>query len=211
MYDYGLSKIYELVINTNPALRLPAGEQLACSRTSSSSPTSSAHTDFFKHNAYFAHTNRQMVETVSVNAERIRQLRVRARRAKRSRSCSTRCSRSRSTSTRTRHLRRDERAEPSATKPLRPRRAAYDDLFYLGEREAPGAGAAGREESPPSPRRTCCCSSPSTRRSWRTGSATCSHIVRAGEALLRAADADEDHERGLGGLLARCASCASWT
>ena len=27
MYDYGLSKIYELVINTNPVLRLPDGAE----------------------------------------------------------------------------------------------------------------------------------------------------------------------------------------
>lgn len=31
------------------------------------------HTDFFKHNVWFAPTNRQMVETVSQNAQRIRQ------------------------------------------------------------------------------------------------------------------------------------------
>jgi stage V sporulation protein R len=31
------------------------------------------HTDFFKHNVWFSPTNRQMVETVSQNAQRIRQ------------------------------------------------------------------------------------------------------------------------------------------
>ena len=72
MYDYGLSKIYELVINTNPCLRLPAGEQLGPpeqagrrprpghSTSSSTTPTSRTPTA-------------AMLETVSINAERLRQ------------------------------------------------------------------------------------------------------------------------------------------
>lgn len=71
MYDYGLSKIYELVINTDPCYAFlmeantPLENKLVVAHVL-------AHCDFFRHNAYFQRTNRQMVETASVNAERIR-------------------------------------------------------------------------------------------------------------------------------------------
>ena len=71
MYDYGLTKIYELVINTNPcyAFLLEANSLLQNKLVVAHVL---AHCDFFRHNAYFQRTNRQMLETVSVNAERIR-------------------------------------------------------------------------------------------------------------------------------------------
>ncbi len=70
-YDYGLSKIYELVINTNPSYAfLMEGNSLLQNRLVMAHVL--GHCDFFKHNAYFARTNRQMVETASLNAERIR-------------------------------------------------------------------------------------------------------------------------------------------
>ena len=71
MYDYGLSKIYELVINTDPCYAFlmesnqPIQNKLVVAHVV-------GHSDFFKHNAYFGHTNRKMLETVSVNADRIR-------------------------------------------------------------------------------------------------------------------------------------------
>jgi stage V sporulation protein R len=71
MYDYGLSKIYELVINTNPCYAFlmeansPLENKLVVAHVL-------AHCDFFRHNAYFQKTNRQMLETTSVNAERLR-------------------------------------------------------------------------------------------------------------------------------------------
>ena len=71
MYDYGLSKIYELVINTNPCYAFlmeansPLENKLVVAHVL-------AHCDFFRHNAYFQRTNRQMLETASVNAERLR-------------------------------------------------------------------------------------------------------------------------------------------
>lgn len=71
MYDYGLSKIYELVVNTDPcyAFLMEANSALENKLVVAHVL---AHCDFFRHNAYFRHTNRQMVETASVNAERIR-------------------------------------------------------------------------------------------------------------------------------------------
>ncbi len=71
-YDYGLSKIYELVINANPsyAFLLDTNSLL---HNKFVVAHVFGHTDFFKHNIWFAPTNRQMVETVSQNAQRIRQ------------------------------------------------------------------------------------------------------------------------------------------
>ena len=71
MYDYGLSKIYELVINTNPAYAFLL-ENNSVLQNKLVVAHVLAHVDFFKNNLYFAHTNRAMLETVSINAERLR-------------------------------------------------------------------------------------------------------------------------------------------
>jgi stage V sporulation protein R len=70
-YDYGLSKIYELVINANPAYAFLV-ETNSVLQNKVVVAHVLGHVDFFKHNAYFEHTNRQMVEGASINAERIR-------------------------------------------------------------------------------------------------------------------------------------------
>src|ERR1043165_3441149 len=72
MYDYGLSKIYELVINTNPAYAFLL-ENNSILQNEVVIAHVIAHVDFLRHNAYFARTNRQMLETASVNAARMRQ------------------------------------------------------------------------------------------------------------------------------------------
>jgi len=71
MYDYGLSKIYELVINTNPAYAFLLENNTVLQNKLVAAHVL-AHVDFFKNNAYFEHTNRSMLETVSINAERLR-------------------------------------------------------------------------------------------------------------------------------------------
>jgi len=70
MYDYGLSKIYELVINSNPSLAflLETNNMLENKMVMAHVL---GHTDFFKHNMYFDHTSRQMIESSALNAERI--------------------------------------------------------------------------------------------------------------------------------------------
>lgn len=70
-YDYGLSKIYELVINTNPsyAFLLQTNSLLENKFVAAHV---FGHTDFFKHNLWFAQTNRGMLESVEQNARRIR-------------------------------------------------------------------------------------------------------------------------------------------
>ncbi len=71
-YDYGLSKIYEMVINTNPSYAFLM-ENNALIQQKLVVAHVLGHCDFFKHNAYFQHSNRSMVETASLNADRIRQ------------------------------------------------------------------------------------------------------------------------------------------
>ncbi len=71
MYDYGLSKIYELVINTDPCYAfLMEGNSMIQNKLVIAHVV--GHSDFFKNNAYFRRTNRKMLDSVSINAERIR-------------------------------------------------------------------------------------------------------------------------------------------
>lgn len=70
-YDLGLSKIYELVINSNPCYAfLMDGNSLIQNKLIAAHVL--AHCDFFKNNARFSKTNRNMVESMSASAERIR-------------------------------------------------------------------------------------------------------------------------------------------
>jgi stage V sporulation protein R len=71
MYDYGLSKIYELVINTNPCYAFLL-ETNTILQNKLVAAHVLGHSDFFANNAYFARTSRRMVDTVALNAERIR-------------------------------------------------------------------------------------------------------------------------------------------
>ncbi|GIP38439.1 hypothetical protein J31TS4_17190 [Paenibacillus sp. J31TS4] len=74
-YDFGLSKIYELVINSNPCYAfLLEGNSLIQNKLIVAHVL--AHCDFFKNNARFSRTNRSMVETMSAAAERIRQYEI---------------------------------------------------------------------------------------------------------------------------------------
>jgi stage V sporulation protein R len=71
-YDYGLSKIYEMVINSNPSHAFLMEANVLWQNKMIIAHVL-GHTDFFKNNAYFAHTNRQIVETATLHADRIRQ------------------------------------------------------------------------------------------------------------------------------------------
>lgn len=71
MYDYGLSKIYELVINTDPCYAfLMEGNSMVQNKLVIAHVV--GHSDFFRRNAYFSRTNRKMLDSVSLNADRIR-------------------------------------------------------------------------------------------------------------------------------------------
>jgi stage V sporulation protein R len=69
-YDFGLSKIYEMVINTNPSYAFLMEMNDLLQNTFVAAHVF-GHTDFFKNNAYFQHTSRRMIDKVSIHAERI--------------------------------------------------------------------------------------------------------------------------------------------
>lgn len=70
-YDFGLSRIYELVINSNPCYAfLLDGNTLLQNKTVCAHVL--AHCDFFKNNATFQGTSRDMVERMASSADRIR-------------------------------------------------------------------------------------------------------------------------------------------
>lgn len=74
-YDLGLSKIYELVINSDPCYAfLLDSNSLIQNKLIVAHVL--AHCDFFKNNVRFQNTKRDMVESMSATAERIRQYEI---------------------------------------------------------------------------------------------------------------------------------------
>lgn len=70
-HDYNLSRIYELVINSDPCYAfLLEGNTLIQNKLVIAHVL--AHCDFFKNNAYFQHTSRKMVESMASSADRFR-------------------------------------------------------------------------------------------------------------------------------------------
>ncbi len=72
-YAYGVSKIYELVINNDPcyAYLLDTNSDVD---TKTVMAHVYGHNDFFKNNFSFAHTNRKMLDTMGNHATRVRRL-----------------------------------------------------------------------------------------------------------------------------------------
>ena len=70
MYDFGLSKIYEVVINSSPAYGFlletnsPIQNKMVIAHVL-------GHVDFFKNNVYFSHTNRRMIDEAALHARRM--------------------------------------------------------------------------------------------------------------------------------------------
>ena len=72
-YDLNLSRIYELVINTNPSYAfLLEGNSLIQNKLVIAHVF--AHVDFFKNNSYFKKTSKNMIENMSVSAKRIQEM-----------------------------------------------------------------------------------------------------------------------------------------
>jgi stage V sporulation protein R len=70
-YDYGLSKIYEMVINNDPCYAY----LMRCNHTVDQKLVMAhvyGHCDFFKNNAFFAHTNRKMMDEMANHGMRMR-------------------------------------------------------------------------------------------------------------------------------------------
>ncbi|MBI2942051.1 MAG: SpoVR family protein [Chloroflexi bacterium] len=147
MYDYGLSKIYELVVNTNPSYAfLLEGNTVLQNKLVAAHVV--AHCDFFKNNAYFANTNRQMIDAVSINAERIRRYEFQHGHDEVERFLDSVLSIQEHVDphlSMRRAVDRPESAEDTETA-RRPRETPYDDLFRL---DAPSPSV----ESPPAARR----------------------------------------------------------
>jgi stage V sporulation protein R len=70
-YEWGLSKIYEMVINTSPAYAyLLEGNSTTDQKIVMAHVC--AHVDFFKNNYYFSKTNRKMIDGMANHASRVR-------------------------------------------------------------------------------------------------------------------------------------------
>src|SRR6476619_7035764 len=70
-YDYGLSKIYEMVINNDPCYAY----LMRCNHTVDQKLVMAhvyGHCDFFKNNAFFGHTNRKMMDEMANHGVRMR-------------------------------------------------------------------------------------------------------------------------------------------
>jgi len=72
-YEYGLSKIYEMVINNDPSYayllesNMDVDQKLVMAHVF-------GHVDFFKHNFSFRHTNRKMMDEMANHATRVRRI-----------------------------------------------------------------------------------------------------------------------------------------
>ena len=70
-YEWGMSKIYEMVINTSPAYAyLLEGNSLVDQKLVMAHVC--AHVDFFKNNYFFSKTNRKMIDGMANHAARVR-------------------------------------------------------------------------------------------------------------------------------------------
>ncbi len=70
-HTYGLSIIYEMVVNNNPSYAyLLEGNDMSTQKMVMAHVT--GHVDFFKNNLWFSHTNRHMLDTMANHAVRIR-------------------------------------------------------------------------------------------------------------------------------------------
>ncbi|MGM7719249.1 SpoVR family protein [Metabacillus sp. Hm71] len=74
-YDLGLSKIYELVINSDPCYAFLLDTNSLIQNKLIVAHVL-AHCDFFKNNSRFSNTKREMVESMAATAERIKQYEI---------------------------------------------------------------------------------------------------------------------------------------
>lgn len=70
MYDFGLSKIYEVVINSNPSYAFLLDTNSILQNKLVIAHVL-GHVDFFKHNVYFSRTNRRMIDEAAIHANRM--------------------------------------------------------------------------------------------------------------------------------------------
>ncbi len=70
-YEYGLQKIYEMVINTQPSYAYLLDNNTMMDQKLVMAHVL-GHVDFFTNNAWFAHTNRKMLDQMANHASRVR-------------------------------------------------------------------------------------------------------------------------------------------
>src|ERR1043165_4730285 len=144
MYDFGLSNIYEVVINTNPSYGFlletnsPVQNKMVMAHVL-------GHVDFFKNNVYFSKTNRRVVESVSAHAGRMTEYEFKYGRKAVERFLDAVLAIEE-------HIDpnffiKRERAEAMEERRKRPARVGrYDDIWQLGEKKEP---EEIEEEKPP--------------------------------------------------------------
>ena len=152
MYDYGLSKIYELVINTNPCHAfLLDGNSLLQNKVVIAHVI--AHCDFFKNNVYFQRTNRKMMESVSASAERIRKYEYIHGTIEVERFLDAVLAIQEHIDPNVFLQKRKAEPRNKDRKPPHRRETPYDDLFYIGEDAQHGEQVAEVKKFPEEPQR----------------------------------------------------------
>jgi len=137
MYDFGLSKIYEVVINTNPSYGFlletnsPIQNKLVMAHVL-------GHVDFFKHNVYFSKTNRRMVESVSTHSGRMNGYEFKYGRKTVEKFLDAVLSIEEHIDPNF-FIRREALRGDQTNEDRRPAPGRYDDLWQLGEKPAPDA------------------------------------------------------------------------
>ncbi|MFC9599067.1 SpoVR family protein [Peribacillus butanolivorans] len=151
-YDFGLSKIYELVINSNPCYAfLLDSNSLVQNKLIVAHVL--AHCDFFKNNVRFNNTKRDMVESMSATAERIREYEILHGKKEVETFLDA-------------LLAIEEHIDPSLMRPklawtmedeeeeeeIKPTATQYDDLWNLDSKDKPKkSNVKGRKKFPPRP------------------------------------------------------------
>lgn len=150
-YDLNLSKIYELVINSNPCYAfLLDGNTLIQNKLIVAHVL--AHCDFFKNNVRFSNTNRDMVESMAASSERIRQYEIQYGKESVEQLLDA-------------ALAIQEHIDPSLLRPklrwkreseeptgkTRVRTSAYDDLWNLDQKEKQEPEQKAQRKFPPAP------------------------------------------------------------
>lgn len=151
-YDFGLSKIYELVINSNPCYAFLLDSN-ALIQNKLIVAHVLAHCDFFKNNVRFQNTKRDMVESMAATADRIRQYEIKYGKPEVEKFLDA-------------VLAIDEHIDPSLMRPklawsmedleeeeeeIRPASTPYDDLWNLDKKENDLEKKKTKKKFPPKP------------------------------------------------------------
>lgn len=170
-YDLGLSKIYELVINSNPCYAFLLDTNSLIQNKLIVAHVL-AHCDFFKNNIRFSNTKRDMVESMAATAERIKKYELLYGKREVEKFLDA-------------VLSIQEHIDPSLVRTKlswslddvdeeeehKTYKTPYDDLWSLGEKKKKvNRQSRKRKNSLPNRRKTCFCLSKSIAGSLKTGS-----------------------------------------